>query len=117
MAGSGLATFSDNGQYLSTKSGHKITTWHIASGKPVQTLYVNKKPTKVNLLENRFLYVVVGKAILKTDLQTQPGNLFSYGDGEELDYTFEEIEEWIRLFGDEYLLPLDDEIKKKYGIK
>ncbi len=40
----------------------------------------------------------------------------SYGDGEELDYQFEEIQEWIKFFGKEYLLPLDEEIKKKYGV-
>jgi hypothetical protein len=38
----------------------------------------------------------------------------SFGDGEELDYEYDEIVEW-KNFGDKYLLPLDEELKKKYG--
>jgi hypothetical protein len=41
----------------------------------------------------------------------------SYGDGEELDYQYDEIIEWKKAFENEYLLPLDEEIKKKYSIK
>lgn len=51
------------------------------------------------------------------ELQTQQGHLMSYGYGEELDYKYDEIQEWKKAFGKEYLLPLDEEIKKKYGIK
>jgi phage pi2 protein 07 len=45
---------------------------------------------------------------LKQTLQTQQGNIFNYGDGvEQLDYTYEEIEEWKKkVFGDKYLLGL-----------
>ena len=41
----------------------------------------------------------------------------SFGDGEELDYEYEEIVEWKKAFEKEYLLPLEEELKKKYGIK
>jgi hypothetical protein len=94
----------------------KVKTYETATGKLIQTLWLNKVPTQVQIIDNRYLYVTVGKAIVKADLQTQQGNLMSYGDGEELDYHYEEIQEWIKVFGDKYLLPLDEEIKKKYGI-
>ncbi|MCU0470765.1 MAG: hypothetical protein MUF58_19435 [Arcicella sp.] len=114
---SGFATISNNGKLLSFIDSHKVTTWEIATGKPIQILWVNKQPTQINIIDNRYLYVTVGKAIIKMDLETQKGNFFSYGDGEPLDYTYEEIQEWKKVFGDQYLLPLDDEIKKKYGIE
>ncbi len=41
----------------------------------------------------------------------------SFGDGEPLDYKYDEIIEWKKAFEKEYLLPLDEELKKKYGIK
>lgn len=83
----------------------------------LETLYVNIEPEQIHLLQNRYLYVVVGKAIIKTDILEQPGNLFSYGDGATLNYTYEEIKEWMKVFGDEYLRPLDERIKEKYGVK
>ncbi|MFD2240482.1 WD40 repeat domain-containing protein, partial [Flectobacillus roseus] len=115
---SGVA-FSENAQYLSIKQEdkHQVKTYEVATGKLFQTLWLNKVPTQVHILDNRYLYVTVGKAIVKTDLQTDQGHIMSYGDGEELDYKYEEIQEWIKVFGDKYLLPLDEEIKKKYGIK
>jgi hypothetical protein len=39
----------------------------------------------------------------------------SFGDGEELDYEYDEIVEWKKVFGDKYLLPLDEELKKNMG--
>ncbi|MBB3841041.1 WD40 repeat protein [Runella defluvii] len=113
----GLAKFSQNSQYITTVSNHKVITYELATGKPIQTLWVNTKPKQIEIIDNRYLFVVVGKAILKMDLQTQRGNFFSYGDGEPLDYTYEEIVEWMKVFGDEYLGPLSEEVKEKYGVK
>jgi WD40 repeat protein len=36
---------------------------------------------------------------------------------EKIENDIKKIQEWIRIFGDKYLLPLDEELKKKYGIK
>ncbi|MEA5428273.1 WD40 repeat domain-containing protein [Arcicella lustrica] len=110
--------FSKNAQFLVIRQNgsHQVKTYDTFAGKLIQTLWLNKVPTDIDIINNRYLYVTVGKAIVKTDLQTQQGNLMSYGDGEPLDYKFEEIQEWIKAFGDKYLLPLDEEIKKKYGV-
>lgn len=108
-------TFSPDSKLLTITTNHKVITYDISTGKAIQTLWVNKKPTQINVIDNRF--VVVGKAILKMDLQTQRGNFFSYGDGEPLDYTYEEIVEWMKVFGDEYLGLLSEEVKEKYGVK
>ena len=59
----------------------------------IQTLWINKKPSDIQIINNRYLYVTVGKAIIKMNIQEQRGDFFSYGDGEPLDYTYEEIEE------------------------
>jgi hypothetical protein len=80
----------------------------------IQTLWLNKVPTQVDIIDNRYLYVTVGKAIVKTDLETQRGNIMSYGDGEELDYKYDEIVEWKKVFGKDYLLPMDQETYDKY---
>ncbi|MEA5140192.1 WD40 repeat domain-containing protein [Arcicella rigui] len=111
------AIFSKDSKILSIITNHKVKTYKVSTGELIQTLWLNKKPTEVQIIDNRYLYVTVGKAIVKTDLQTQKGNLMSFGDGERLDYKYEEIQEWIKVFGDKYLLPLDEEIKKKYSIK
>ncbi len=108
--------FSQDSKLLSISTNHQVKTYEIATGKLIQTLWLNKIPTQVDIIDNRYLYVTVGKAIVKTDLQTQQGNLMSYGDGEPLNYKFEEIQAWIKVFGDKYLLPLDEELKKKYGV-
>lgn len=110
--------FSSDSKMLITQSPHKISTWNLSTEKLIQSLWINKSfPTYVALRDNRYLFVTVGKSIIKTDIQTQQGNLFSYGDGEPLNYTYEEIQEWIKVFGDEFLMPLDNKIKKKYNIK
>lgn len=109
--------FSKNSTYLSVIVGHKVVTQNLEIGKPVQVIYLNKKPKQIQIADNRYLFIVSGKAIIKTDLIGQKGYKFSYGDGEELDYTYEEIEEWKKVFGEQYLLPLDEEIKKKYKIE
>ena len=110
------ASFSADGKLLVTASDKKVITWDIDSGKPLQTLYINTKPTQIQLIQNRYLYVVAGKAVIKTDILEQPGNLFSYGDKETLDYTYEEIKEWMEVFGDEYLGPLDEQTIEKYNV-
>ncbi|RFS17350.1 hypothetical protein [Emticicia sp. C21] len=112
------ATFSGNGLYLTILTGHQIKTYELANlAKPIQTLWVNKKPTQAQIIKNQYLYVAVGKAIIKMDLHAQRGDFFSYGDSEPLDYTHEEIKDWKGVFGSQYLMPLDKEIKEKYGIK
>ena len=111
------ATFSHDSKLLIIITKHQVKTYEVATGKLIQTLWLNKKPTEVQIIDNRYLYVTVGKAIVKTDLQKQKGNLMSFGDGEPLDYQYDEIMEWKKAFGKEYLLPLDEEIKKKYDIK
>lgn len=109
--------FSEDERYLSIISNRYTKTWDLPSYQLIQTVYSNKKYTPyAEIRDNRFLNVISGKAIIKTDLEIQKGNFFSYGDGEPLDYTFEEIQEWIKVFGDKYLLPLDEDLKKKYGI-
>ncbi len=110
-------TFSPDSKWLCIITNHQVKTYDIARGKLIQTLWLNKVPTQIDIIDNRYLYVTVGKAIVKTDLETQQGNLMSYGDGEELDYEYDEIVEWKKVFGKQYLLPLDEEIKKKYGVK
>jgi WD40 repeat protein len=110
------ATFSQDAKLLSIITQHQVKTYEVATGKLIQTLWLNKEPYRINIIDNRYLYVTVGKAIVKTDLETQRGKLMSFGDGEELDYKYDEIQEWIKALGDQYLLPLDEEIKKKYGI-
>ncbi len=112
-------TFSKNSQYLSIRQedNHQVKTYEVATGKLLQTLWLNKVPKDIDIIDNRYLFVTVGKAIVKTDIQTQQGNLMSYGDGEALDYEYEEIQAWIEAFGDKYLMPLEEEIKKKYDIK
>ncbi|MDH4461013.1 MAG: hypothetical protein QE277_06290 [Flectobacillus sp.] len=109
--------FSEDCKSLIIITQHQVKTYDTATGKLIQWLWLNKAPTQVNIIDNRYLYVTVGKAIVKTDLQTQQGNLMSFGDGEELDYEYDEIVEWKKALGDQYLLPLDEKIKKKYGIK
>ncbi len=103
---------SADGKLKVFESNKKITIIDIASGKTLQTLYLNTKPTETHLLQSRYLYVVAGKAIIKTDILTQPGNLFSYGDEENLDYTYGEIKEWMKVFGRENLLPLSEQTKE-----
>ncbi|PAC31468.1 hypothetical protein BWI92_09030 [Flectobacillus sp. BAB-3569] len=111
--------FSKNTKYLTIiqDESHKVKTYEVTTGKLIQTLWLNRIPSDIDIIDNHFLHVAVGAAIVKTDLQTQQGNIMSYGDGEELDYEYDEIVEWMKAFGDKYLLPLDEELKKKYGIK
>jgi hypothetical protein len=88
--------FSKNTKYLTIRQdeSHKVKTYEITTGKLIQTLWLNKIPSDIDIIDNRYLYVTVGKAIVKTDLQTQQGDLMSFGDGEELDYEYDEIVEW-----------------------
>ncbi len=111
------ATFSPDSKLLSIITQHQVKTYETTTGKLIQWLWLNKKPTQVDIIDNRYLYVTVGKAIVKTNLETQRGNIMSFGDGEKLDYEYDEIVEWKKVFGKQYLLPLDEEIKNKYGIK
>ncbi len=108
--------FSKDSELISIITGHKVKTFKIGDSKLIQTLWLNKEPRDVNIIDNQ-LYVTVGKAIIKTDLDKDRGDIMSWGDGEPLDYKYDEIQEWIKVFGDKYLLPLSEEVKKKYGIK
>ncbi|MFY7830156.1 MAG: WD40 repeat domain-containing protein, partial [Flectobacillus sp.] len=106
--------FSKDCKSLSIITQHQVKTYDIATGKLIQWLRLNKKPKDIDIIDNRYLYVTVGKAIVKTDLQIQHGNIMSYGDGEELDYEYDEIVEWKKAFEKDYLLPMDQETYDKY---
>jgi WD40 repeat protein len=108
--------FSSNNDFIVSTSNHKVIVWEVATGKPIQTLFLNKLPKKIIFKDNRFLFTFVGNALIRTDISKNKGFFFIYGDDESLDYTFEEIQEWKKNFGNKYLVPLDKEIKKKYGI-
>jgi hypothetical protein len=79
-------------------------------------LWLNSKPTQIEIIDNRYIFVILEKAILKIDTETQVGSFFSYGDSEQLNYTYKEIQDWIKIFGKKYLLPLDEDLKEKYNI-
>ncbi len=70
--------------------------------------------TKV--INEHYLLVKVGRALIKTDV-TKPGDWFSYGDGEEMDYDDKAIENWKKTFAQQFLLPLEQEIVEKYKLK
>lgn len=108
---------SADGRLRAIVSEKIITTIDVGSGDTLQTLYINTEPNRICFGQNRYLYVVAGRAIIKTDIMKQPGNLFSYGDCETLDYTYDEIKEWMKEFSEKYLPPLDEQTKKKYGVK
>lgn len=112
-----LADFSTDGRYLATASVKKVTTWEIATGKPIQQLYLNTVPKQIKLAQNCNLYVTAGKALIKTDFTNEGETYFSYGDRETLDYTYDEINEWMKIFGGEYLGELDQQTKQKYRIE
>lgn len=108
--------FTIEGKKYSLKaSGHKINT--MDSATMVQTVYLNTVPNQVHLIKDSCLYVRAGKALLKTNLKKQRGNFFTYGDGQTLDYSYDEIMEWMEVFGSEYLGDLDEYTKEKYDIK
>lgn len=73
------------------------------AGETIQTIYSSKtfeekeKP-EYYILNNRFFFVVLGKSLIKTDLQRQRGTLFTYGDGTKFNYTLNDIEEIKDLF-------------------
>ncbi|MCW3110140.1 MAG: repeat-containing protein, partial [Segetibacter sp.] len=103
---------------VTTLPGHKFITWDIASSKVQEQIWFSQKPVGAEMLPGNQLYVAAGKNIIKLDLETRKDKVFYYVDSDKpLDYTFEEIQEWMHVFGDRYLLPLSDEIKVKYGIK
>ncbi len=63
----------------------------------LQTIYhthtiENNTPPIYYILNNRFFLVVLGKSLIKTDLQTQKGVFFTYGDGTKFSYRREDIE-------------------------
>ncbi len=111
-----LADFSTDGKYLATASNKKVTTWEIATGKPIQYLYLNIRPTQIKLVQNCNLYVQVGEALIKTDFTNEGQAYFSYGNRETLDYTYDEVDEWMKVFGADYLGDLDPQTKEKYRI-
>lgn len=111
-----LADFSADGSYLATASNRKVTTWEITTGKPIQRLYLNTIPKQIKLTQNCNLYVNVDGAVIKTDFANEGQTYFSYGNREILDYTYDEVDEWMKVFGPDYLGELDSQTQKKYGI-
>lgn len=112
----GLADFSTDGKYLATASDKRVTTWEIARGKPVQWLYLNATPKQIKLVQNCNLYVDVDGALIKTDFTNEGQSFFSYGNHKSLDYTYDEVDEWMKVFGDDYLGQLDTQTRQKYRI-
>ncbi|WP_221391059.1 hypothetical protein [Dyadobacter sp. NIV53] len=99
-----------------TKSKYSVKSFDISTGEQLLELQLNTTPTSVNIIDNRTLYITAGKAIIKIDAYKK-GRFFSFGDGEKMHYTYKEIKEWIRLFGDQFLEPLSEETRERYGIK
>jgi WD40 repeat protein len=109
---------SDNSKWLVTISKNKITVREIGKGTIVEKIWLTRWPSDVKILSERWLYIVVGKKVLKRNLQTQIGNYFYYSKEDvPMNYGFEDIQEWIRLFGKQYMRPLTTEIKETYKIK
>ncbi len=109
------AKMETNSKWKTKIVGHKVITIEAKSGDTLQTVWFNKIPNQT-LIDNNDLYVLVGNAVIKTDLEKQKGNYFSYGDGEPLDYNFEEIQEWAKVFDNSLLPPLNGDLKKKVGL-
>jgi WD40 repeat protein len=77
---------------------------------------LNKNISNIVIMDDLHMYIDAGKTVTRLNLEDTKGAVFSWGDSEPLDYTLEEINEWIRLFGDEYLGPLSEEVIEKYGL-
>lgn len=65
------------------------------------------------IVNKHYLLVKVGRSLVKTDIR-KTGDWFSYGDGEEMNYNQYAIEQWKKIFKDTFLLPLEEDIIKKY---
>lgn len=102
--------------YMCVRDKHRVEVYDINKERLVLKLWLNKSIEDIVIREERYLYISCGKALMKVDLLNQPGYLFSWGDGEPLEYNLEEINEWIETFGDEYLGPLSPELIEKYGL-
>lgn len=117
ITSSGGVKFSEDGKFYILIGDHKVTTFDATTGTKLQTLYTNKTISNVQIIESHYINVTAGKAIMQMDILQQKGDFFSYGDGEPLNYTNNEIKEWITVFGNKILLPLSKDVQNKYGIK
>jgi hypothetical protein len=117
-----LANFStDNivaftGQWLITKEQHRVIVHDVSSGKIVLQYWVSASIDDVKFTNSNYLLIKAGNSIVKVDINSKRGNFFRYIDSGSMDYSFDEIQEWIKLFGNQYLLPLSESIKRNYGI-
>lgn len=109
--------FTFDSKYLSIVDKHCVSTWDLDTGKNILNVWVTSDNPKISYGGERDLYIFAGSSIIKMNIHNQRGNYFSFGDKSPFNYSSDEIYEWIKTFGNKYLLPLDGAIKKKYDIK
>ena len=109
------AIVSRDGRILVIRTKYFVESFELPSGKPLLQLYFNGTPTDIKLVNDKTLYIIADNQIIKADPYSKK-HFFRFISKEKMTYTYNEIKEWMNLFGDQFLDPLSDETRERYGV-